>query len=66
VGEVPTVYSPEKSTSEASVISIASWKRRKFNEHLMDRLFDELGLDVNCKKISAIYEQYRHYGAIAS
>ena len=56
----------EKSTSEASVISIASWKRRKFNEHLMDRLFDELGLNVNCKKILAIYERYSHYGTIAS
>ena len=56
----------EKLTNEASVISIASWKRRKFNQHLMDRLFKELGLDVSCKKVSAVYEQYSHYGAIAS
>lgn len=56
----------EKLTSEASVISIASWKRRKFNQHLMDRLFDELGLNVSCKKVSMTYEQYSHYGAIAS
>jgi hypothetical protein len=33
---------------------------------LMDRIFDELGLDVNCKKVSEIYEQYSYYGAIAS
>ncbi|WP_373565936.1 transposase, partial [Microbulbifer okhotskensis] len=26
-----------KKTDEATVISIASWKRRKFNQHLMDR-----------------------------
>ena len=56
----------EKLTSEATVISIASWKRRKFNQHLMNRLFDELGLDVNCKNVSMVYEQYSHYGAIAS
>ena len=56
----------EKSTSEVSVISIASWKRRKFTQHLMDRLFDALGLDVNCKKVSMIYEQYSNYGTIAS
>ena len=56
----------EKSTSETTVISIASWKRRKSNQHLMGRLFDELGLDVNCKKVSMVYEQYSHYGAIAS
>ena len=56
----------EKSTSEVTVISIASWKRRKFNQHLMDRLFDALGLDISCKKVSMIYEQYSNYGAIAS
>ena len=56
----------EKLTSETSVISIASWKRRKFNQHLMARIFDELGLDVSCKKVAMVYEQYSHYGAIAS
>jgi len=56
----------EKQTSEVTVISMASWKRRKFNRHLMCRLFDELGLDMNCKKVSMIYEQYSDYGAIAS
>lgn len=56
----------EKSTTGITVISIASWKRRKFNQHLMDRLFEELGLDVNSKKVSDVYEQYSHYGAIAS
>ena len=56
----------EKSTSGETVISIASWKRRKFNQHLMDRLFSELGLDASCKKVSHVYERYSHYGAIAS
>jgi hypothetical protein len=56
----------EKLTSEPTVISIASWKRRKFNQHLMDRLFDALGLDLSCQKVSRIYAQYSDYGAIAS
>ena len=56
----------EKSTSVKTVISIASWKRRRFNQHLMDRFFEELGLDVSCEKVSKIYEQYSYYGAIAS
>lgn len=37
----------DKLTIKPSVISIASWKRRKFNQHLMDRLFDALGLDLS-------------------
>lgn len=32
----------QKNHSETSVISIASWKRRKFNENFMGRLFNEL------------------------
>lgn len=56
----------EKQTDEATVISIASWKRRKFNRHFMNKLFGELGLDVTSEKVAMIYEQYSHYGAIAS
>jgi hypothetical protein len=56
----------EKLTSKPTVISIASWKRRKFNQHLMGRLFDALGLDLSCQKVSIIYEQYSDYGTIAS
>ena len=55
-----------KNTQGETVISIASWKRRKFNQHLMDRLFDELGLDLNSEKVATIYEQFSDYGAIAA
>ena len=34
----------EKQVDTETVISMASWKRKKFNQHLMIRLFDELGL----------------------
>ena len=39
-----------KGTDEETVISIASWKRRKFNQHLMCRVFDNfdnLGLAMS-------------------
>ncbi len=53
-----------KQTNEKTVISIASWKRRKFNQPLMDRLFDELELDLRCRKVAGVYERYSAYGAI--
>ncbi|MCL1127230.1 hypothetical protein [Shewanella surugensis] len=53
-------------TKNDNVISIASWKRRKFNQHIMDRLFDELGLDLNNEKVATIYEQFSDYGVIAA
>ena len=41
-----------KRTDGPTVISIASWRRKKFNEDLMDRLFDRLDLDRNCEKVA--------------
>ncbi|MDQ7074873.1 MAG: hypothetical protein Q9O24_06905 [Gammaproteobacteria bacterium] len=35
----------DKNNPEPSVISIASWRRKKFNQYLMKILFDKLGLD---------------------
>ncbi|WHI53084.1 transposase [Microbulbifer sp. MLAF003] len=55
-----------KKTDKATVISISSWKRRKFNQHLMNRLFDELDLDQSCGKDASIYERYSDYGTIAA
>lgn len=55
-----------KQGSDASnVISIASWKRRNFNQKLMRNIFDKLGLSTTCKKIEAVYKAYSDYGAIA-
>lgn len=55
-----------KQTEQPSVISIASWKRKKFNRHLMTRLFDKLDLDLNCQKIRTVFNQFSDYGAIAA
>ena len=56
----------EKNTEEQTVISMASWKRRKFNEHLMNRVFERLGLSLNEKKVMDTYEQLSLYGVIAA
>ncbi|MFA0812069.1 hypothetical protein [Microbulbifer epialgicus] len=42
----------EKQTDDSTHISIANWKRRKLDQQLMSRLFDELGLDLKCQKVS--------------
>ena len=55
-----------KQTDNASVISIASWKRKKFNQHLMIRLFDKLELDLTCQKVMTVFRQFSDYGTIAA
>jgi hypothetical protein len=52
--------------SDRRVISIASWKVRKFNEHLLQRFSDMLGLDFSSIKSNPAYETLRNYGAIAA
>jgi hypothetical protein len=49
-----------------SVISIASWKVRKFNEHLLERFSSILGLDFSLIKASPAFETLCNYGAIAA
>jgi hypothetical protein len=52
--------------TDRSVISIASWKVRKFNEHLLERFSSILGLDFSLIKASAAFETLCNYGAIAA
>jgi hypothetical protein len=52
--------------SEGHVISIMSWKIRKFNEHLLQRFSDMLGLDFSSIKSNPEYETLQNYGAIAA
>ena len=56
----------EKNTNDETVISIVSWKRRKFNQHLMCRVFEKLGLSLSNEKIMATYQQLGCYGVIAA
>ena len=55
-----------KNTDGETVISIATWKRRKFNQHLMCRVFDKLGLPLSNEKVMDAYQQLSSYGAIAA
>ena len=56
----------EKGTTGKTVISIASWKRRLSNQHLMCRVFEKLGLPMNNKKVMDVYQELSSYGAIAA
>ncbi|WP_394203279.1 transposase [Marinagarivorans algicola] len=56
----------QKQTTGKTVISIASWKRRKSNQHLLSRVFDRLGLSLKSIKVCNVYEELSDYGLIAS
>lgn len=53
-------------TNERKVVSIASWRRRKTNEHLAQIIFDKLGLSPKMSKIKETLEFVRGYGCIAA
>ena len=48
------------------VFSMASFKRRKLNEHLLERFIDNLDLDPNVIKSHPNYQKLCNYGAILS
>ncbi len=56
----------EKNTDNQTAVSIASWKRRKFNQHLMCRIFEKLRLPMSNEKIMDTYQQLSGYGAIGA
>ena len=56
----------DKKITGESVISIASWRRKKFNQNLMTRLFCTLGLSRDCNKVAQAYDALSDYGAIAA
>jgi hypothetical protein len=47
------------------VLSIASWKTRRANAHLLERFSSYLGLDFNEIKSRPDFDQLCNYGAIA-
>ncbi len=53
-------------SSSSKVCSIASWKARYFNEHLMDRFIEYLDLQPILIKNHPRYEELRKYGSIAA
>jgi hypothetical protein len=55
-----------KNSCRPTVISIASWRRRKSNQNLMRRLFHELEIDPTNKKVQAVFKELGEYGVIAA
>jgi hypothetical protein len=53
-------------TNSSKVCSIASWKARYFNEHLMDRFIEYLDLQPILIKNHPRYEDLRKYGGMAA
>ena len=51
-------------SSEGKVISILSWKIKKFNEHFIERIFSMLELDLTLIKSHPQYEDILKYGTI--
>ncbi len=56
----------DAQTDGHHVISIASWKIRKFNAHLLERFSRHLKLDFTAIKCSQAFANLCNYGAIAA
>jgi hypothetical protein len=56
----------QTDSADRSVISIASLKIRKFNEHLLERFCSILGLDLSSIKSMTEFTSLCNYGAIAA
>lgn len=55
-----------KRTESETVISIASWKRKKINKKLIGKVLCTLGISQTCQKADLVFEQLSDYGAIAA
>jgi hypothetical protein len=55
-----------KRTESETVISIASWKRKKINEHLIVKVLCTLGISQTCKKAEMVFDRLSNYGTIAA
>jgi hypothetical protein len=48
------------------VISLRSWKRRKYNEGLMNQIFSDLENELTEEKRQELHDKYRNFGAVAA
>ena len=55
-----------KMTQDATVISIASIRRRKMNLHIIGQVFEKLGVSQTCEKARLVLAELENYGAIAA
>lgn len=54
----------EMQGSRTDVCSLASAKRRNYNQTLINRLFSQVGLDPTCPKLLPHVTQVRAFGAL--
>ncbi len=54
----------QSSDRPQASFSMASLKRRSFNQHLVDRILDHLATGGRLEKFSAVYEELCNYGTI--
>jgi hypothetical protein len=54
----------QQRDNTAAPISMASLKRRAFNQHLLDRIYEHLANGQNLEKFSPAYEALCNYGVI--
>ena len=54
------------STKQPKVISIASWRRRKFNQHFAEIIFSMLDSSLKPEKIREVIDKVKNYGCIAA
>ncbi|MBE8167582.1 MAG: hypothetical protein HAW66_04370 [Shewanella sp.] len=55
-----------KENHGETVVSIASWKRRKFNQHFMKIIFSKLDIGPSDEKVSQVISELEEYGARAA
>ncbi len=61
-----TIYAQEQAQRCQGVLSMASFKRRKYNELLIEFLFSELDISPTSEKAQGAFSRLRNYGVIAS
>ena len=54
----------QSSDKPQAPFSMASLKRRYFNQHLVDRILDHLATEGRLEKSSSVYEELCNYGTI--
>lgn len=55
-----------QDAQKGRVISLQSWKRRKYNEELMNQIFSDLGNELTEEKKQALLTKFRNFGAVAA
>jgi hypothetical protein len=55
-----------QNANDKRVISLYSWKRRKYNEKLIKLIFSELENELTEEKKAMLYEKYREFGTMAA